>query len=306
MDLRLKLKLDSVKKRIYGEYAQGVWVALQDLIRNKDEISTLNFSIAMLSKYFRVCQDYYPVLYKYLKKEHNKTRGIFDFGIFRIPEPEVKDFGPFILEFVDLIFPHIFPLNRYTSYLQIEGDYEKFGIKVGDGDIVVDAGASMGFFSVYAASKGAHVYAFEPTPSSLKYLYETDRLNRTLSGKITVIPWAIMDRKGTFKFTISETYIAAASAILKSDGKMVEVEGISLDEWAVEQKIPRIDFIKADIEGAERNLLCGATRILREFKPKLAICTYHLKDDPEVLENMILAANPKYKVNHSSHKLFAQ
>jgi len=306
MALRLKHKLNSVKKRIYGEYAQGLLVALQDLIRNKDEISKLNFRIAMLSKYLRVYPDYYNTLYKYLKKDFNKTKGIFDFDIFRIPEPEEKDFGTFILEFMDLIFPHVFPLNRYTKYLQIEGCYEQFAIKVGASDIVVDAGASMGLFSAYAASIGAQVYAFEPMHSSLKYLYKTASLNRTLSGKITVIPWALMDKKGTFQFTTCETYIAAASAILNRDDKIVEVEGISLDEWAVEHIIPRIDFIKADIEGAERNLLRGATRILREFKPKLAICTYHFKDDPEILENIILTANPDYKVYHSSHKLFAQ
>jgi len=68
MALRLKHKLNSVKKRIYGEYAQGLLVALQDLIRNKDEISKLNFRIAMLSKYLRVYPDYYNTLYKYLKK----------------------------------------------------------------------------------------------------------------------------------------------------------------------------------------------------------------------------------------------
>jgi FkbM family methyltransferase len=305
MALRLKHKLNTVKKRIYGEYAQGLLVALQDLIRNKDEISKLNFRAAIL-KYFHLYPHYYTKLYEYLRKDFNKTKGILDFGIFRIPEPEEKDFGCFILEFMDLIFPHVFPLNRYTKYLQEEGYYEQFGIKVGDSDIVVDAGANMGLFSAYSASKGAQVYAFEPTHSSLEYLYNTASLNRKLSGKITVIPWALMDKKGTLQLTFDEKNIGAASVIIKRGDRIVEVEGISLDEWAVEHMIPRIDFIKADIEGAERNLLRGATRILQEFKPKLAICTYHLKDDPEVLENIILTANPGYKVYHSSHKLFAQ
>lgn len=305
MALRLKHKLNSVTKRVYGEYAQGLLVALQDLIRNKDEISKLNFRTA-ISKYFRLYPHYYTKLYQYLKKDFNKTKGTFDFGIFRIPEPEEKDVDSFILEFMDLIFPHVFSLNRYTKYLQEEGDYEQFGIKVGAGDIVVDAGANMGLFSSYAASKGAQVYAFEPIHSSLEYLYKTASLNRKLSGKITIIPWALMDKKGTLQFTVDEKNIGAASTIIKRDDKIVQVEGISLDAWVVEHIIPRIDFIKADIEGAERYLLRGATRILQEFKPKLAICTYHLKDDPEVLENIILTANPDYKVYHSSHKLFAQ
>jgi FkbM family methyltransferase len=305
MALRLKRKMNSVTKRIYGEYAQGFLTALKDLIRNKDDISKLNLRAAT-SKYFRLYPHYYAELYAHLKKDFNKTKGIFDFGIIKIPEPDEKDFGSFILEFMDLIFPHVFPLNRYTKYLQEEGYYEQFGIKVEVNDIVVDAGANMGLFSAYAASKGAQVYAFEPIPSSLTYLNKTASINRKLPGKITVIPLALMDRKGTLKFTIDEKNIGAASAIIKRNDQTVEAESILLDDWVVEHSIPTIDFIKADIEGAERNLLRGARRILQEFKPKLAICTYHLKDDPEVLENIILTANPDYTVYHSTHKLYAQ
>jgi hypothetical protein len=69
--------------------------------------------------------------------------------------------------------------------------------------------------------------------------------------------------------------------------------------------IKKIDFIKVDIEGAERDMLRGATNVLKTFAPKLAICTYHLPDDPMVLEDIILEANPKYKVVHLKMKLFA-
>jgi hypothetical protein len=60
-----------------------------------------------------------------------------------------------------------------------------------------------------------------------------------------------------------------------------------------------------DIKGAERDMLRGATNVLKTFAPKLAICTYHLPDDPEVLEQIIKEANPKYKVVHIRKKLFA-
>jgi FkbM family methyltransferase len=79
----------------------------------------------------------------------------------------------------------------------------------------------------------------------------------------------------------------------------------TLDKFVEENRLERVDFIKSDIEGAERDMLKGATNVLKTFAPKLAICTYHLPDDPEVLENIILSANPAYKVVHLSHKLFA-
>jgi hypothetical protein len=69
--------------------------------------------------------------------------------------------------------------------------------------------------------------------------------------------------------------------------------------------LERVDFIKADIEGAEREMLKGAAHVLKTFAPKLAICTYHLPDDPEVLEQIIKEANPNYKIVHLRHKLFA-
>jgi hypothetical protein len=72
-----------------------------------------------------------------------------------------------------------------------------------------------------------------------------------------------------------------------------------------ENNIECVDFIKADIEGFEREMLKGATNVLKKFAPKLAICTYHLHDDPEVLEKIIKEANPDYTVVHLKRKLYA-
>ncbi|MDR0859349.1 MAG: FkbM family methyltransferase [Oscillospiraceae bacterium] len=80
---------------------------------------------------------------------------------------------------------------------------------------------------------------------------------------------------------------------------------VSLDDWATDRNITKLDFIKADIEGFERYMLEGAQQILRKFEPKLSLCTYHCPDDPEVLEALILKANPKYKIIQRKMKLFA-
>ncbi|GHV33865.1 hypothetical protein FACS1894187_03280 [Synergistales bacterium] len=66
-----------------------------------------------------------------------------------------------------------------------------------------------------------------------------------------------------------------------------------------------MDFIKADIEGYERYMLKGAAKTLKKFAPKLALCTYHLPDDPEVMEKIIKEANPAYNVIQKRTKLFA-
>ena len=77
------------------------------------------------------------------------------------------------------------------------------------------------------------------------------------------------------------------------------------DAFVEKNSIERVDFIKADVEGAERNMLRGAKRILRDFSPKLSLCSYHLPDDPQVLREIILDANPEYQIVEKFKNLYA-
>ena len=83
------------------------------------------------------------------------------------------------------------------------------------------------------------------------------------------------------------------------------VETITLDDFVKKNNLERVDFIKADIEGFERNMLSGAQETLKNFAPKLALCTYHLPDDPEVMTKLIMQANPNYKIFYGKKKLYA-
>ena len=79
----------------------------------------------------------------------------------------------------------------------------------------------------------------------------------------------------------------------------------TIDAFVKENGILNIDFIKADIEGAERDMLYGARETLKYHAPKLAICTYHRADDPEILEKIIRDANPNYTIVQKRYKLYA-
>lgn len=182
----------------------------------------------------------------------------------------------------------------------VEGPYEYGDVVINKDDVVIDAGANIGLFACYAAFRGCKVYACEPDKTAQSYLRKQRDLYK--EGLINIVNYALADKKGKLNFVEDEN---SAVSALTTDNKGILVDAISIDELVKELGLERVDYIKADIEGAERYMLMGAKNVLRKFGPKLSICTYHLKDDPEVLEKIIKEANPKYKVIHRWKKLYA-
>jgi FkbM family methyltransferase len=187
------------------------------------------------------------------------------------------------------------------------GPYEledgNFDVRVKPGDLVIDAGAWYGDFSAYAAFKGATTYAFEIAGATFRYLEKTAALHE---GKIVPVRMGLSNSPKVMGILHAGDHVGNKLVSPASNSDSCEkVEVTTLDAFVQEKKIKKVDFIKADIEGAERDMLEGAAYVLKAFAPKLAICTYHLPDDPQVLRDRILSANPRYKIVQMRHKLYA-
>ena len=196
---------------------------------------------------------------------------------------------------------------KVLTILSEEGPYESKTVQLRKDDIVIDAGANMGLFSLFCLTKKVKkVYAFEPQKAVIELLEKNILLNDS-TNLIKVVPFGLNDHNQDYALSQSEYSHAAGSIVIQrnENNHFEKTHCLTLDSWAKDNNIFKIDFIKADIEGAERNMLLGATEILRTFAPRLAICTYHLPDDPIILENIILKANPNYLIKQTSHKLFA-
>ena len=227
-----------------------------------------------------------------------------------IPIPELQDINSWNYELVDLVAPYAFYDLYDYGYKELEkgffeGPYEisdKISIKAGD--VVIDCGANAGFFSAVASAKGASiVYAFEPLQIVIdKYLSITASSN----SNITIVNYAVSDQVGETNFVIDPSNVGG-SKIGESiqDYKSVVVKLTTLDEFVKANSIERVDFIKCDIEGAERSMLRGASWVLKTMQPKLSICTYHYPEDPKLLESIIKDANPAYIIEHRYKKLYA-
>ena len=184
---------------------------------------------------------------------------------------------------------------------------DKVNVTVQPGDVVIDAGSWVGDFAAYASVKGATVYAFEPTESTFEILKKTAELN----GNIIPVNKGLSDENTNMTFFENTGANTGSNSLMDKKGEQnfaeasSLVETIRLDDFVRENNLERVDFIKCDIEGFERHMLAGAQETLKRFSPKLALCTYHLPDDPEVMEALIKQANPKYNVVQKRKKLFA-
>jgi FkbM family methyltransferase len=247
--------------------------------------------------------------------------GRFNFNGVFLPDltGDARMMDEFSLMFADIFLIHVLYNGNYDKNIVAkleknmpDGPYGytdgQFDVTVKAGDTVIDAGAFIGDFSAYSAAKGAVAYAFEPSGSIFQTLVETSKL---YENRIIPVQKGLSDSDGEVELfsdfgggdgadTIMSHFNDTSASI-----SMGKISVTALDSFARERKLQRVDFIKADIEGAERKLLAGAKDVLKEFAPKLSLCTYHLPDDPQVLESLITDANPRYKVRQGPNKLYA-
>lgn len=164
--------------------------------------------------------------------------------------------------------------------------YEIPQTRVEPDDIVFDCGSAEGLFAFINRQRCRRVYAFEPLPAFVK------GLSRTFSGdtNVEVVPCALGESPGP-------AYIreAGMSTCVTADTSGTPVTIESIDHYCAQRNI-RISYLKADLEGFEMSLLRGAVESLRAFKPKIAITTYHRKEDPVEIAHWLKKVNPSYRL----------
>jgi hypothetical protein len=79
---------------------------------------------------------------------------------------------------------------------------------------------------------------------------------------------------------------------VEGDGEEVEV--VTLDSLFAGQNRP-LTFLKADVEGAEPDLIAGAAETIFQNKPKIAITTYHVKEHADQLTEALRKIHPGYR-----------
>lgn len=143
------------------------------------------------------------------------------------------------------------------------------------GSVVLDVGAGIGEYSLNVASKieGTNVYAFEPTRETWQSLLKNVARNG-LEHSIHCHQLALADVSGRIGLTSTHNgnHILRQVGYLSQEERPHEVVEVStVDAFINNNGIARVDFIKADIEGAELFLLRGAVECLHLHKPHIQL-----------------------------------
>ena len=126
--------------------------------------------------------------------------------------------------------------------------------------LIVDAGANIGCFSIYAVSKAprGHVFALEPSSRNFQRLAENIGLNR-LDARITALPVGVAGRTGTQELDVS--HASPYHSVYTEVGPYREtIRVLSLAGLLGEIGGPdRVDLLKMDCEGGEMECLLEAS-----------------------------------------------
>lgn len=194
-------------------------------------------------------------------------------------------------------------LNVLNTFLLEQYRFHETGsqeVAVRQGDVVVDGGGCWGDTALYFAAKtgtqGA-VHVFEFSPSNLVVLRENLERNPALSPQIHVHERALWNVSGE---TLHFGEAGPSTALSESSQGAMSAQTMSIDDWATSCGTTSVDFIKLDVEGAEKRCLEGARQVIAKHKPTLAVALYHALEDFCVLPRLIDSMLPDHRF-HLGH-----
>ncbi len=135
------------------------------------------------------------------------------------------------------------------------------------GDLFVDVGANIGFYTVLAARRGARVQAFEPAAQARAVCEHNARLNG-VQARTTVSRAACGAAPGVARFT---TGLDIRNHIAGSEEPGVDVPVTTLDDELANEGDAEVTMLKIDAEGHDLDVLRGARGAVERLRPVILI-----------------------------------
>ena len=145
------------------------------------------------------------------------------------------------------------------------------------GGVGLDIGANLGEWSVpmaKAAGASGCVLCFEPNPNIAEALAKTLRVNNLPHAR--VLRTALSARASAAQLIIETANTGRSRLGVPAAGQQgVTVQTQRLDDVVGAEGLERVDLIKIDVEGHERDVIEGARETLRRFRPAVILESGH-------------------------------
>ncbi len=173
------------------------------------------------------------------------------------------------------------PSEFLQAHLYLFGSYELPTIRhirsfLTPGAVCVDVGAQMGYLSLAMATSAERktaVHAFEPEDANAARFTENMALNSIQN--VQLHREAVANIEGTLQLYLSKTDNAGTHSTLYNERTVtqesIQIPATTLDAFANAANLQRLDLIKVDVEGAEFEVIQGADRVLRTYRPRVIL-----------------------------------
>jgi FkbM family methyltransferase len=200
-------------------------------------------------------------------------------------------------------------LNPRTGQNYVRGDAEAMvqevlAERLRAGMVFYDLGTNVGFFSMLAArvvGSGGRVFSFEPDPEI------AERLRRNVArnglANVTVVEkgvWSSSCKKEFFDPDPLSPDRCTASFLPRDSRPSRLLECVAIDDFVETAPVP--DAIKCDVEGAEVEVLRGATKLLTAHRPWI-VCEMHSEVNDRACRELLREFGYNFKAVDSRHIL---
>ena len=165
-------------------------------------------------------------------------------------------------------------LAHYLYFGFKDSSHIKLYTLVKKDNLVLDIGTNFGTTILQFAriiGKDGLAYGFEPDPTNFSICQNNIKLNKF--SNIRVENLGVGSKDDTLLLVVDSEYNRGMNKIsLENNGKeSFFVKIICIDDWVESKNITQVDLIKIDVEGFEMEVLKGAEKTLKTFKPLLFI-----------------------------------
>lgn len=166
---------------------------------------------------------------------------------------------------------------RIIKSIFAKKNYANEFVSIMPNSVVVDVGANIGAFTIFAAQQAKKVFAFEPEPENFRLLCANIELNGFKN--VTPLRMAIAKKTGKQDFYIAEKqHSGSHSFFLHQYEKEIKVKTLSVEDLIEQESLAKIDFLKLDCEGSEIEIIEGLSLETAQNIEQIALEFHQIND----------------------------